>query len=196
VPLALYVLDIDGSHLLRVAGPERLPGRIQAPLAVGPELDADGLTSLREQLKGQPGAQVVPLWLRGRATGVMITLGEPQGSLTELARQASAAMALADRYTDSFARAQRRKQPKAAAEMQQSMLPPRIARVTGGEVAGNVVSSYEVEATGSTSSRTSTGSGSHSLTDSVARRGRPPRLRSPSARFAPPEEVAHQSLKR
>jgi serine phosphatase RsbU (regulator of sigma subunit) len=144
VPLALYVLDIDGSHLLRVAGPERLPERIQAPLAVGPELDADGLTSLRERLKGQPGAHVVPLWLRGRATGVMITLGEPQGSLTELARQASAAIALADRYTDSFARAQRRKQPKAAAEMQQSMLPPRIARVTGGEVAGNVVPSYEV----------------------------------------------------
>jgi serine phosphatase RsbU (regulator of sigma subunit) len=144
VPLALYVLDIDGSHLLRVAGPNRLPDRIEAPLAVGPELDAGGLALLRQKLERSPGTVVIPLWLRGRATGVMITLGQPRASLTEIARQAAAAVALADRYTDTFARAQRRKQPKAAAEMQQSMLPPRIARVTGGEVAGNVLPSYEV----------------------------------------------------
>jgi serine phosphatase RsbU (regulator of sigma subunit) len=53
-------------------------------------------------------------------------------------------VALADRYTDAFARAQRRKHPKAAAEIQQSLLPPRIMGVTGGEVAGNVLPSYEV----------------------------------------------------
>jgi serine phosphatase RsbU (regulator of sigma subunit) len=43
-----------------------------------------------------------------------------------------------------FALAQRRKQPTAAAEIQQSLLPPRICRITGGEVAGNVLPSYEV----------------------------------------------------
>ena len=43
-----------------------------------------------------------------------------------------------------FARGQRRKQPKAAAEIQQSLLPPRISRITGGEVAGNVLPSYDV----------------------------------------------------
>jgi serine phosphatase RsbU (regulator of sigma subunit) len=144
VPLALYVLDIDGSHLLRVAGPERLPERIEAPMAVGPELDAEGLSVLRDRLAEIPGTELVPLWLRGRATGVFITLGRPRAALSELARQASAAIALADRYTDTFARAQRRKQPKAAAEIQQSLLPPRITRVTGGEVAGNVLPSYEV----------------------------------------------------
>lgn len=144
VPLALYVVDIDGSHLLRVAGPERLPDQIEAPLAVGPELDVDGLSELRARLAEFPGAEIVPLWLRGRATGVFITLGRPESSLAELARQASAAITLADRYTDTFARAQRRKQPKAAAEMQQSLLPPRITRVSGGEVAGNVLPSYEV----------------------------------------------------
>ena len=42
VPVALYVLDIDGSHLLRIAGPQRLPDQIASPLAVGPELDGDG----------------------------------------------------------------------------------------------------------------------------------------------------------
>ena len=81
---------------------------------------------------------------RGRATGVMIALGRPDEALTDLARQAAAAITLADRYTDAFAMAQRRKQPKAAAEIQQSLLPPRIVRVTGGEIAGNVLPTYEV----------------------------------------------------
>jgi serine phosphatase RsbU (regulator of sigma subunit) len=87
---------------------------------------------------------MAPLWLRGRAIGVLLTLGHPQQPLAELARQAAAAVTLADRYTDAFARAQRRKHPRPAAEMQQSLLPPRIVRVTGGEVAGNVLPSYEV----------------------------------------------------
>jgi serine phosphatase RsbU (regulator of sigma subunit) len=144
VPVALYVLDIDGTHLLRIAGPPRLPDQIKAPLAIGPELDADGLSSLRRQLSDRPGIEVFPLWLRGRAIGVMISFGRPAESLTEMARQAAAAVTLADRYTDVFARAQRRKQPKAAAEIQQSLLPPRVVRVTSGEVAGNVLPSYEV----------------------------------------------------
>jgi serine phosphatase RsbU (regulator of sigma subunit) len=143
-PLALYVLDIDGSHLLRVAGPDRFPDRIEAPLAVGPELDPDGLELLARQLARHPGLEAVPLSLRGRATGILLSAGRPRHSLAELARQAAAAVALADRYTDAFARAQRRKHPKAAAEIQQSLLPPRIMGVTGGEVAGNVLPSYEV----------------------------------------------------
>jgi serine phosphatase RsbU (regulator of sigma subunit)/DNA-binding transcriptional ArsR family regulator len=144
VPLGLYVLDIDGSHLLRMAGPARLPEMIEANLAVGPEMDGDGLALLRQKLAGYAGIEIVPLWLRGRAIGVLLTLGQPRAGLAELARQAAAAVAMADRYTDAFARAQRRKQPKAAAEIQQSLLPPRIARFTGAEVAGNVLPSYEV----------------------------------------------------
>ena len=144
VPVALYVLDIDGTHLLHLAGPDRLGDEIEAPLAIGPELDADGLSQLRDHLSRFPGAEVHALWLRGRANGVMVAFGHPAAPLTELARQAAAAITLADRYTDAFARAQRRKQPKAAAEIQQSLLPPRIARVTGGEIAGNVLPSYEV----------------------------------------------------
>jgi serine phosphatase RsbU (regulator of sigma subunit) len=144
VVLALYVVDIDGSHLLRVAGSPRLPDQLDAPLAVGPELDADGLAALRNHLRHLPGAEIIPLWLRGRATGVMIALGRPANSLAELARQGAAAVTLADRYTDAFARATRRKQPTAAAEIQQSLLPPRICRISGGEVAGNIIPSYEV----------------------------------------------------
>ena len=115
VPVALYVLDIDGTHLLHLAGPDRLGDEIEAPLAIGPELDADGLSQLRDHLSRFPGAEVHALWLRGRANGVMVAFGHPAAPLTELARQAAAAITLADRYTDAFARAQRRKQPKAAA---------------------------------------------------------------------------------
>ena len=144
VPVALYVLDIDGTHLLRIAGPQRLPDQIEAPLAVGPELDGDGLLDLRRYLRRYPGTQSFPLWLRGRAIGVLIAFGRPLQSLLGMARQAAAAVTLADRYTDAFAQAQRRKQPKAAAEIQQSLLPPRISRITGGEVAGNILPTYEV----------------------------------------------------
>jgi serine phosphatase RsbU (regulator of sigma subunit) len=144
VPVALYVVDIDGSHLLRVAGPDRLPERIEVPLAIGPELDSTGLAELRAGLADRPGIEAVPLWLRGRATGVLLTLGRPRRPLAEIARQASAAITLADRYTDTFARGQRRKRPLPAAEIQQSLLPPRISRISGGELAGNVLPSYEV----------------------------------------------------
>jgi serine phosphatase RsbU (regulator of sigma subunit) len=144
VPVALYVVDIDGSHLLHMAGPKRLGLTLPAPLAIGPELDASGLSELRDQLRKYPASEVYPLWLRGRANGILVTFGRPAEPLSELARQAAAAVTLADRYTDAFALAQRRKHPRAAAEIQQSLLPPRIARVTGGEVAGNVLPTYEV----------------------------------------------------
>jgi serine phosphatase RsbU (regulator of sigma subunit) len=140
VPVALYVLDIDGSHLLHMAGPRRLGAKLRAPFAVGPELDADGVAAVRRSLAHVRGSELFALWLRGRAIGVFVTFGP----LTEIARQAAAAVTLADRYTDVFARAQRRKQPKAAAEIQQSLLPPRIVRITGAEVAGNVLPTYEV----------------------------------------------------
>src|SRR5581483_3158535 len=38
VAVALYVVDIDGSHLLRLAGTEEFPERLDAPPALGPEI--------------------------------------------------------------------------------------------------------------------------------------------------------------
>ncbi|MDX6654711.1 MAG: hypothetical protein QOH18_1421 [Solirubrobacterales bacterium] len=144
VPVALYLLDIDGSHLLHIAGDARLGDLLDAPFAVGPELDADGIARVRERLERPGEVEVIALWLRGRAIGAFLAFGRPREPLTELARQAAAAVTLADRYTDVFAGVQRRKQPRAAAEIQQSLLPPRIVRLSGGEVAGNVLPSYEV----------------------------------------------------
>jgi AcrR family transcriptional regulator len=144
-PVALYVLDIDGTRLLRLAGPEEFPERLAAPLALGAEIAEDGIPELTATLQaGLPGVTVAPMWLRGRAIGVLLGLRAPEAALIELGRLGAAAMELAGGYTDVIDAARRRKETEAAAELQQSLLPPRIARMGGGEVAGSVLPSYEV----------------------------------------------------
>ncbi len=144
-PVALYVLDIDGTHLLRLAGPEEFPDRLDAPLALGPELAEDGIPDLKARVEGElPGVVVVPMWLRGRAIGLLLALGAAEEPLLDLGRHGAAAMELAGGYTDVLDAARRRKETHAAAELQQSLLPPRIARLGAGVLAGSVLPSYEV----------------------------------------------------
>lgn len=144
-PVALYVLDIDGTHLLRLAGSEEFPERIDAPLALGPELAEDGVPDLKARLASElPGVTVAPMWLRGRAVGVLLGLRAAEQPLIELGRHGAAAMELAGGYTDVFDAARRRKETQAAAELQQSLVPARIARIGGGELAGSVLPSYDV----------------------------------------------------
>ena len=144
-PVALYVLDIDGTHLLRLTGPEEFPDRLDAPLALGPELAEDGIPDLKARIEADlPGVVVVPMWLRGRAIGLLLGLGAAEEPLLDLGRQGAAAMELAGGYTDVLDAARRRKETHAAAELQQSLLPPRIARMGAGELAGSVLPSYEV----------------------------------------------------
>ncbi|MDQ3933167.1 MAG: SpoIIE family protein phosphatase [Actinomycetota bacterium] len=144
-PVALYVLDIDGTHLLRLAGAEEFPDRLDAPLALGPELAEDGVPELKARIDAEfPGVSIAPMWLRGRALGLLLALRASGEPLRELARHGAAAMELAGGYTDVIDAARRRKETHAAAELQQSLLPPRIARIGGGVLAGGVLPSYEV----------------------------------------------------
>jgi AcrR family transcriptional regulator len=144
-PVALYVLDIDGSRLLRLAGREDFPSRLKAPLALGPELAEDGLPDLTAHLGSElPGVAMAPMLLRGRAVGVLLGLRGSESGLREVARLGAAAMELAGGYTDVFDAARRRKDMNPAAEIQQSLLPPRIVRMGSGELAGSVLPSYEV----------------------------------------------------
>jgi hypothetical protein len=145
VPVAVYVVDIDGSHLLRLAGSDDFPRRIGAPLALGPELSESGLPRLRAVLDRElPRAVMAPMWLRGRAVGVLLAMGGSETVLGDLARLAAPAIELANGYTDVFDAARRRKEIDPAAEIQQSLLSPRIAPLSGGEVAAGVLPSYEV----------------------------------------------------
>ena len=83
VPIALYLLDIDGTHLLRLAGslaPRRassLPRSRSAPSSTRTASPSCALGS-----GDFPGTEAFPLWLRGRAIGVFVAFGRPHASLT------------------------------------------------------------------------------------------------------------------
>lgn len=145
VAVALYVVDIDGSRLWRLAGSEEFPDRIDAPPALGPEIVPEGLPAFYEQLQQRlPGCVAEPLWLRGRVTGLLLCVGTPIGSLVDIAKQGAAALELANDYTDAIEAARRRKPTTPAAEIQQNLFPPRIARIAGAQLAGVLLPSYAV----------------------------------------------------
>jgi serine phosphatase RsbU (regulator of sigma subunit) len=85
-----------------------------------------------------------PLWLRGRVTGLLLSIGIPVQPLDDIAKQGAAALELANAYTDVIEAARRRKPPTPAAEIQQNLFPPRIARLSGAEIAGGLLPTYEV----------------------------------------------------
>lgn len=143
--VAAYLVDIDGTALIRLAGSPEFPDRIDLDLGVGPEVPREGLLSLRAQLaEDLPGSVVAPMMLRGRAVGVLLGVGAPEQPLLELARQAGIALTVANSYTDVFDDTRRRKETSPAAEIQQNLLPPRIARISGGVLAGNVLPGYDI----------------------------------------------------
>ncbi|MBB4664532.1 SpoIIE family protein phosphatase [Conexibacter arvalis] len=143
--VALYVVDIDGSALVRLAGSDDFPARLHAPPALGPEIVPEGLASFEARLARElPRCTVAPLWLRGRVLGLLLCVGTPLMPLDDIAKQGAAALELADGYTDLIEAARRRKPTTAAAEVQHHLLPPRIARVTGAQIAGGLLPTYEV----------------------------------------------------
>ncbi len=144
-PVAIYVVDLDGTALRRVAGTVRLAEEIPAGRFVGPELalDGDGDVAglLLESLRA---LTVVPLWLRGRATAVLVLTRAPRTPLEPLATQAALALELADLHTDLLARPRRRRATTAAAETQENLLPRRLAVVDGAELAATILPAYDV----------------------------------------------------
>jgi serine phosphatase RsbU (regulator of sigma subunit) len=145
VPVGLYVVDIDGSRLIRLAGSEDFPETLDAPPALGPEIVPEGLPGYYERLRETlPRCVATALWLRGRVLGLLLCVGVPLTELEDVARQGAAALELANDYTDLIEAARRRKPTTAAAEVQHHLLPPRIARITGAQLAGGLLPTYEV----------------------------------------------------
>ena len=145
VPVALYVADIDGSQLVRLAGSEDFPDELDAPPALGPEIVPEGLPAFQARMRQRlPGCVIEPLWLRGRVTGLLLCVGTPVAPLEDIAKQGAAALELANDYTDTIESARRRKPPTPAAEIQQNLFPPRIARISGAQLAGGLLPTYEV----------------------------------------------------
>jgi serine phosphatase RsbU (regulator of sigma subunit) len=145
VAVALYIVDIDGSQLVRLAGSEDFPERLEAPPALGPEIVPEGLPGFYDKLMRRlPRCTVSPLWLRGRVIGLLLCVGAPVAGLEDIAKQGAAALELANDYTDLIEAARRRKPTTAAAEVQYHLLPPRVARITGAQLAGGLLPAYEV----------------------------------------------------
>jgi serine phosphatase RsbU (regulator of sigma subunit) len=142
---ALYVTDIGGCVLRLVAGDEAWPRELAVRQALGPELTRGRMGDLQRSVdEAMGGATAVPLWLRGRAVAVLVCERRPEQALEALARQAAAAVELADRYTDVLHRARRVRTTTPAAEVQENLLPPRYAQLDGAEVAAGIVPAYEV----------------------------------------------------
>jgi serine phosphatase RsbU (regulator of sigma subunit) len=140
-PAALYVADLDGRSLRRVAGDDALPDELETAQLVGPEIPAPQGAALAGAI---PGTAVVPLTLRGRALSVLVFSAPPSRDLDRLSASGAAALELAERYTDVLASGRRHRPCSAAAELQQDLLPPRIARMEGAEVAGSILPAYDV----------------------------------------------------
>jgi AcrR family transcriptional regulator len=144
VPVALYLVDVDGSRLVRLAGSREFPAHFNEVVALGGEIPQDGFAALESGMAEQfPGSAPYPMMVRGRAIGVLVAVRRPGASLRELARQGAAAIELTSAYTDVFEGGRRTRQPSPAAELQLGLLPPRIMSVTGGELAGDLVPAYE-----------------------------------------------------
>lgn len=142
---ALYVVDIAGTALRRLAGSDDLPREVRVDLGVGPELGAVAADRLAAQLTGAGGETVVaPLWLRGRATCVLVATQGSAEELAGVAEMAAPAVELASGYTDVFDRGRRHRPATPAAEIQQDLLAPRLAQVTAGRIAGSVIPAYDV----------------------------------------------------
>jgi serine phosphatase RsbU (regulator of sigma subunit) len=145
-PVAVYVLDLEGLFALRLAGDVgRFPARIRTPVGVGPEVVPEGLPRLRGLVADRVGPSTLwPLSVRDRVMGFLLARGRPAGDLGVFAGQAALALELASGYTDALHSVRRRKDTKPAAEIQQNLLPPRLARVDGADLAGGVLPGYDV----------------------------------------------------
>lgn len=82
--------------------------------------------------------------MRGRATSILVCGGSPQRPLEALAREAAQALELATGYTDVIERARRLEATSPAAEIQQSLLAPRIADLGDAQVVGSLLPAYDV----------------------------------------------------
>src|SRR3954470_19091949 len=70
---AVYLVDLEGTTLQRMAGPATFPSQIMVPIAVGPEIPREGVAPLRAAIEDLlPGAVVAPMYLRGRAIGALM----------------------------------------------------------------------------------------------------------------------------
>jgi serine phosphatase RsbU (regulator of sigma subunit) len=141
----IYLIDLDGLELVRVAGGPGVPERIVGVPAVGPEIAPEALAGLRALVERTvPGAAAAPMVVGGRAIGAIVAPRAGIGAIGDLATEAARAIELATGRTDVFERARRTSPISPAAEIQQDVLPPRLSWPQGAELAATIQPTYEV----------------------------------------------------
>ena len=145
-PVAAYLFDVEGSFAVRLAGNvESFPERIHAPVGVGPEVIPEALPHLRRLVSDRVGPSTLwPMMVRDRVMGFLLARDRPAIDLAAFAGQAGLELELASGYTDALHAVRRRKDTQPAAEIQQNLLPPRLARVNRADIAGSVLPGYDV----------------------------------------------------
>ncbi len=144
-PSGLYVVELEGRELVKVAGDPELPQRLPIGQRFGPEIAEVEARDVQATVNGVlPDAAVQPLWFGGRAVAALVMSRTPLEPLDGLAREAAPALELANQATDVFHIARRKRDVTAAAELQQDLLPPSIGRLTGAELAASILPAYEV----------------------------------------------------
>lgn len=142
--VALYLVDIDGTRLQLAVGDDSLPREIEVR-GIGPEVPEEQLEQLRRAVgDAVADVELAPLLLRRRAVGVLVASGPADpAALAGLAHEAAMALDVAARFTDELQRSRRHRDTTASAEVQQLLLPPRVAQLSGLRFAGQVQPAYE-----------------------------------------------------
>jgi serine phosphatase RsbU (regulator of sigma subunit) len=144
-PAALYVIDIEGSSACRLTAAAGFPATIEISGALGPEAGRLAIDDVRLRLREVlPNAKAAPLWVRCRATAVLVASQDQHGALEEIAATVAPYFELASGYTDLIERVRRVRRTSPAAEVQQDLLAPRITPISGGELAGSLLPAYDV----------------------------------------------------
>jgi hypothetical protein len=165
----------DAATVGLCGGSSRVPLLIPAPIGIGPEVPPEAFEALAAAIaRALPGCGSAPLVLADRGVGALVQVDGPSSRLDEFASEAALALETISGYTDVVHAARRHKPPRPAAEMQQDLLPPRIARVSGADLAGGVLPGYDVGATSSTTPTTTRACGSPSPTRSARKTRQPP----------------------
>lgn len=137
----LFVPDLAGEVLVRVAGAGSLPARIPTGMHVGPELPPDLVPRLeRAVARAVDGAHLIPVVAAHRVIAVLVH----DGPEAIAGHEAGEGLELVSRFVDRLEAARRARPTTPAAEMQQGLLPPRVRRVGDLEVAGGVLPAYDV----------------------------------------------------
>jgi len=142
---ALYVVDLEGVTLRLVSGSPWWPHDLRVRGGVGPDMPRHALDHVEASLRTfAPDSIVLPLAHAERAVGCLAWEGTPTGDVEEVVDAAAIALEAADRRTDVIARARRARPTTPVAEIQENLLPPRLAQLAGGgEIAAAIIPAYD-----------------------------------------------------